>query len=81
MTNPAGESGNAPLRLDFDRRLKLEIQGSRIAASECEWLLTSHYPWRVHPSNDVIDDILIGGHQPRDRALPSAVAVAQHHGG
>ena len=30
MTNPAGESENAPLRLNFDRRLKLEFQGSRI---------------------------------------------------
>jgi len=30
MANPAGESGNVPLRLDFDRRLKLEFHGSRI---------------------------------------------------
>ncbi len=30
MANPAGESENAPLRLDFDRRLKLEFHGSRI---------------------------------------------------
>jgi hypothetical protein len=30
MANPAGESENEPLRLDFDRRLKLEFQGSRI---------------------------------------------------
>ncbi|HSM16782.1 MAG TPA: IS1380 family transposase [Gemmatimonadales bacterium] len=30
MANPAGESGNQPLRLDFDRRLKLEFHGSRI---------------------------------------------------
>ena len=30
MTNPAGESGAAPLRLDFDRRLKLAFHGSRI---------------------------------------------------
>ena len=30
MANPAGESGAAPLRLDFDRRLKLEFHGSRI---------------------------------------------------
>ncbi len=30
MANPAGESENEPLRLDFDRRLKLEFHGSRI---------------------------------------------------
>ena len=30
MTDPAGESKNEPLRLDFDRRLKLEFHGSRI---------------------------------------------------
>lgn len=30
MTNPAGESENQPLRLDFDRRQKLEFHGSRI---------------------------------------------------
>ena len=32
MTDPAGESENEPLRLDFDRRLKLEFHGSRITA-------------------------------------------------
>ena len=30
MTDPAGESENEALRLDFDRRLKLEFHGSRI---------------------------------------------------
>jgi len=30
MANPAGESVDGPLRLDFDRRLKLEFHGSRI---------------------------------------------------
>ena len=30
MANPAGESFDGPLRLDFDRRLKLEFHGSRI---------------------------------------------------
>ena len=30
MANPAGESGSAPLRRDFDRRLKLEFDGSGI---------------------------------------------------
>ena len=30
MTNPEGESKSQPLRLDFDRRLKLEFHGSRI---------------------------------------------------
>ena len=30
MANPAGESGAAPLRLDFDRRVKLAFHGSRI---------------------------------------------------
>ena len=33
MANPAGESGAAPLRLDFDRRLKLEFHGSRITTA------------------------------------------------
>ena len=32
MADPAGESENEPLRLDFDRRLKLEFHGSRITA-------------------------------------------------
>lgn len=30
MANPAGESLDGPLRVDFDRRLKLEFHGSRI---------------------------------------------------
>jgi len=30
MANPAGDSVDGPLRLDFDRRLKLEFHGSRI---------------------------------------------------
>ena len=30
MANPAGKSVDGPLRLDFDRRLNLEFQGSRI---------------------------------------------------
>ncbi len=30
MDNPAGESKDANLRLDFDRHLKLEFHGSRI---------------------------------------------------
>ena len=30
MTDPAGESKNEPVRLDFDRRLKREFHGSRI---------------------------------------------------
>ena len=30
MANPAGESESEPLRLDFDRRLKVEFHGSRI---------------------------------------------------
>ena len=30
MMDPAGESENEPLRLEFDRRLKLEFHGSRI---------------------------------------------------
>ena len=32
MENPAGESVDAPLRLDFDRRVKLEFHGSRITS-------------------------------------------------
>jgi len=30
MENPTGESADSPLRLDFDRRLKVEFHGSRI---------------------------------------------------
>ena len=33
MADPVGESENEPLRLDFDRRLKLEFHGSRITAA------------------------------------------------
>ena len=32
MADPTGESTSAPLRLDFDRRLKLEFHGSRITS-------------------------------------------------
>lgn len=32
MENPAGESSDGSLRLDYDRRLKLEFHGSRISA-------------------------------------------------
>jgi hypothetical protein len=32
MEHPAGESNDAPLRVDFDRRLKLEFLGSRITS-------------------------------------------------
>ena len=32
MENPTGESIDGPLRLDFDRRLKLEFHGSRITS-------------------------------------------------
>lgn len=32
MQNPTGESVDGPLRLDFDRRLKLEFHGSRITS-------------------------------------------------
>src|ERR671920_340162 len=32
MEHPAGESDNGPLRVDFDRRLKLEFHGSRITS-------------------------------------------------
>ena len=32
MQNPQGESNDGTLRLDFDRRLKLEIHGSRITS-------------------------------------------------
>ena len=32
MENPTGESADGPLRLDFDRRVKLEFHGSRITS-------------------------------------------------
>jgi hypothetical protein len=32
MVNPAGESSDGALTLDFDRRLKLEFRGSRITS-------------------------------------------------
>ena len=32
MANPAGESVDGPLRLDFDRRVKLEFHGSQITS-------------------------------------------------
>ncbi len=32
MTNPEGESKHQPLRLDFDRRLKLEFHGSKVTS-------------------------------------------------
>lgn len=32
MANPAGETGDGPLRLDFDRGVKLEFHGSRITS-------------------------------------------------
>jgi len=32
MVDPTGEATNAPLRLDFDRRLKLEFHGSVITS-------------------------------------------------
>ena len=32
MENPAGEANDCALRLDFDRRLKLEFHGSRLTS-------------------------------------------------
>ena len=32
MENPTGELVDGPLRLDFDRRVKLEFRGSRITS-------------------------------------------------
>ena len=32
MEHPAGESDDGSLRVDFDRRLKLEFHGSRITS-------------------------------------------------
>ena len=32
MANPTGEAGDGSLRLDFDRRVKMEFHGSRITS-------------------------------------------------
>ena len=32
MENPTGKFADGPLRLDFDRRVKLEFRGSRITS-------------------------------------------------
>jgi hypothetical protein len=32
LANPTGDSGDGPLRLDFDRQVKLEFHGSRITS-------------------------------------------------
>ena len=32
MAHPMGESKNEPLRVDFDRRLKLEFHGSKVTS-------------------------------------------------
>jgi len=32
MAHPMGESKNEPLRMDFDRRLKLEFHGSKVTS-------------------------------------------------
>ena len=32
MEHPAGESDDGPLRVEFDRRLRLEFRGSRITS-------------------------------------------------
>ena len=34
MVHPAGDSDSDALRLDFDRRLKLELQGSRVTSDD-----------------------------------------------
>ncbi len=37
MTGPTGESENAPLRLDFGGRLKLEFDGSKFTSDSVLW--------------------------------------------
>ena len=33
MANPTGDSGDRPLRLDFDRQVKIEFRGMSVKAS------------------------------------------------
>ena len=45
MRNPEGEANILPLRLQFDRRLKLELDGSRITPPlDCLRIVNSMMP-------------------------------------
>ena len=41
MADPTGEAMSSPLRLDFDRRLKLEFHGSMITPMRDCWPIAS----------------------------------------
>ena len=69
MANPAGESGAAPLRLDFDRRLKLAFHGSRITTD------AGLLAYRARDGQTLVADLVAGkagedwGQDRRPRSL------------
>ena len=44
MAQPAGEAESDALRLDFNRRLKLEFHGSSVTSDAGCWLIANSMP-------------------------------------